>query len=225
MPWFCLDDTFHSHPKVIAAGNEAIGLFSRCGTYAAQHLTDGFIPEEIAVLYGASDTGSRRNPGNGKPETLAETLVRTKLWRRARGGWRMPDYLDYNPSREQVVDKRKARAEAGRKGGLASGKVRSKPEANASPSVEPPSRSHPGVPVVDVVDRANGSSGARASPELTESIIKEILDVTGRHVTNEWAERIAKEILGSRSPANPIAYVRQAIRNDLDPKRRFLPLY
>ncbi len=110
MPWFRLDDSFHGHPKVIAAGNEAIGLYVRCGTYAAEHLTDGFIPEDIAVLYGASDTGSRRNPGTGKPETLGETLVRTKLWRRARAGWRMRDYLDYNPSKKAVDNGRRVNA-------------------------------------------------------------------------------------------------------------------
>ncbi len=115
MPWFRLDDSFHSHPKVIAAGNEAIGLYVRCGTYAAEHLTDGFIREDIAVLYGASDTGSRRNPGTGKPETLAETLIRTKLWRRTRGGWRMPDYLDYNPAKMAVDKERKSAAERQRR--------------------------------------------------------------------------------------------------------------
>jgi hypothetical protein len=111
MPWFRLDDSFHSHPKVIAAGNEAIGLYVRCGSYAAEHLTDGFIREDIAVLYGACDTGSRRNPGTGQPETLAQTLARTKLWRRTRGGWRMPDYLEYNPSKQAVENDRKLKAE------------------------------------------------------------------------------------------------------------------
>lgn len=101
MPWFRLEDSFHSHPKVIAAGNEAIGLYVRCGTYAAQHLTDGFIPEHVALLYGT-------------PE-LADTLVRTKLWRRTRGGWRMPDYLDYNPSADKVGQEREARAERQRR--------------------------------------------------------------------------------------------------------------
>lgn len=143
MPWFRLDDSFHSHPKVIAAGNEATGLYVRCGTYAAQHLTDGFIPEQVALQYGTP--------------ALAAKLVETRLWRRARGGWRMPDYLDYNPSRQETVDKRKVRAEAGRLGGLASGKTRSKREANASPVLEPPARPDP----------RNGSAltdGARASP-------------------------------------------------------------
>jgi hypothetical protein len=115
VPWFRLDESFHSHPKVIAAGNEAIGLYVRCGTYAAEHLTDGFIREDIAALYGAGHTGSRRNPRTGKPETLSETLARTTLWRRMRGGWLMPDYLDYNPSAEQVKQDRKNAAERQRR--------------------------------------------------------------------------------------------------------------
>jgi hypothetical protein len=93
MPWFRLDDSFHSHPKVIAAGNEAIGLYVRCGTHAAQHLTDGFVGRNIVTLYGGDD--------------LAAVLVSTKLWHRARGGWTIHDYLDYNPSREQVERERK----------------------------------------------------------------------------------------------------------------------
>jgi hypothetical protein len=96
VPWFRLDDSFHSHPKVIAAGNESIGLYVRCGTYAAEHLTDGFIPEHVALLYGSP--------------ALAESLVRTKLWRRTRGGWQMPDYLAYNPSKADVERDRKAAA-------------------------------------------------------------------------------------------------------------------
>jgi hypothetical protein len=101
MPWFRLDDSFHSHPKVIAAGNEAVGLYVRCGTYCAQHLTDGFIPEQVMLLYGSSE--------------LAETLVRTKLLRRVRGGWRMPDFLLYNPSGQQVANEREAKTERQRR--------------------------------------------------------------------------------------------------------------
>ena len=97
MPWFKVDDKFHSHPKVIKAGNEAVGLWSRCGSYASDHLTNGFIPEEVALLYGRRE--------------LAEVLVRTKLWSRVRGGWQMHDYFDYNPSKEAVDNERRATAE------------------------------------------------------------------------------------------------------------------
>ena len=101
MTWFRLDDSFHSHPKVIAAGNEAVGLFVRCGTYAAQHLTDGFIRKDIALLYGS--------------RALADVLVTTGLWHRARGGWTIHDYLDYNPSKEAVENSRKANAQRQRR--------------------------------------------------------------------------------------------------------------
>src|SRR5258708_24848920 len=101
MPWFRLDDSFHSHPKVIAAGNEAIGLYVRCGTHAAEHLTDGFVGKDVVLLYGS--------------RALADALVRTGLWHRARNGWTIHDYLDYNPSREDVERERKQAAERQRR--------------------------------------------------------------------------------------------------------------
>lgn len=101
MPWFRLDDSFHSHPKVIAAGNEAAGLFVRCGTYAAEHLTDGYLDRDIVLLYG-------------NPE-LAAVLVRVRLWHPRRRGWLIHDYLDYNPSREEVERDRKSGAERQRR--------------------------------------------------------------------------------------------------------------
>jgi hypothetical protein len=207
VPWFRLDDSFHSHPKIIAAGNEAIGLYVRCGTYAAQHLTDGFIPEDVALLYGSAE--------------LADTLVSAKLWRRARGGWRMPDYLDYNPSKEAVDKERKSAAERQRR---RRDTMVSRRDSRRDDSVShtTPSRSRPGS-VVEVINRTNGSS-PRASPAVIDSIMKEVQTVTGRCITPDWAQRVADHILKS-DVANPAAYVRQAIRNEPNPRQRFLPLY
>ena len=159
MPWFRVDDTLDTHPKAVAAGNEALGLWVRCGAYAARHLTDGFIPENIAILYGAAEIRSRGDAAPPGTETLAETLVRTKLWRRARGGWRMHDYNGYNPTKQEVNGMRAKRAEAGRKGGLASGKTRSKTQANASRLVEPPSHPIPEGPLTPAADAAGGHHG------------------------------------------------------------------
>lgn len=66
MPWFRIDDKAHSHPKLIKAGNAALGLWLRCGAYAAQHLTDGVVPGVVAELYGT------------KPQ--AAKLVKAGLW-------------------------------------------------------------------------------------------------------------------------------------------------
>jgi hypothetical protein len=66
MPWFRIDDKAHSHPKLMKAGNAALGLWLRCGSYAAQHLTDGIVPGVVAELYGT------------KPQ--AAKLVKAGLW-------------------------------------------------------------------------------------------------------------------------------------------------
>lgn len=66
MPWFKIDDSAHSHPKWVKAGNAALGLWLRCGAYSAQHLLEGRVPGDIAKLYG---TGPQ-----------AAKLVKVGLW-------------------------------------------------------------------------------------------------------------------------------------------------
>ena len=208
MPWFRLDDSFHSHPKVIAAGNEAVGLYVRCGTYAAQHSTDGFIPEQVALLYGTPK--------------LVDTLVRAKLWRRVRGGWRMPDYLDYNPSKEAVDNDRRNAAERQRRRREA---MQSRRDSGVTNAVSHRTPSRPGLEV-DVSNQSADRNGrARASPQTITAIINEIKDTTGTNITPAWAQTVADHILAGRTPTNPVAYVRQAIRSEPKPQLRFLPQY
>lgn len=94
MSWFKIDDGFHCHPKVLEAGNEAIGLYVRCGSYSSQQLTEGFVPRVIALMYG--DTH------------LIDALVKVGLFRPVDGGWQIHDYGVYNPTREQVLGEREA---------------------------------------------------------------------------------------------------------------------
>lgn len=94
MSWFKIDDGFHCHPKVLEAGNEAIGLYVRCGSYCSQQLTEGRVPRVIALMYG--DTN------------LIDTLVKVGLFKPVEDGWLIHDYDVYNPSREQVLAEREA---------------------------------------------------------------------------------------------------------------------
>ena len=66
MPWFKIDDKAHSHPKFMRAGNAALGLWLRCGSYSAQHLTEGIVPGAIAQMYGTAPQAAK--------------LVKTGLW-------------------------------------------------------------------------------------------------------------------------------------------------
>ena len=56
-------------------------------------------------------------------------------------------------------------------------------------------------------------------------IIEEIFEVTGRRVEPEWAPKIRAHILAGKVVADPRTYIRQAIRNEPNPRLRFLPQY
>lgn len=101
MTWFRIDDQFDDHPKVVAAGNAAIGLWCRGGAYASKYSTDGFIPRSYLRTHGTV--------------SLAHKLVAVGLWISVEGGYQMQDFLDYNPSAEQVKRDRAAAAERQRR--------------------------------------------------------------------------------------------------------------
>lgn len=107
MSWVRLDDQFPDHPKIVAAGPVAAWLYV-CGlAYCARHLTDGFIQTgQLPRLLPVSTVGK-----------LAARLVGVGLWEPAPGGWRVHDYLCYNPTRAATLATRQQRASNGRKGG------------------------------------------------------------------------------------------------------------
>ncbi|MEU7163121.1 mucin-2 [Streptomyces morookaense] len=59
MAWFKVDDGSHMHPKIVAAGNAALGLWLRCGAYSAQHLTEGHVPGIVAKQYGTAPQAAK----------------------------------------------------------------------------------------------------------------------------------------------------------------------
>lgn len=141
MPWFRVDDNLSDHPKVLTAGNPAMGLWVRAGAWSMKHLTDGFIPAAVAALLGSPRE--------------RQALVASGLWLVADGGYMFHAWDGRQPTKDEVEDRRRARSEAGRKGGLKS--AASKREANgqanasgvASASVETRSKqtSTPSRPV------------------------------------------------------------------------------
>lgn len=99
MVWFKVDDSFHSHPKVLAAEPAALGLWVVAGAWSSANLTDGFVSDRAL---------SRLLPGAAE---LAERLVACGLWRRAKGGYRFHDWDEYNPSSTDVKKERDAARE------------------------------------------------------------------------------------------------------------------
>src|SRR5262249_62392464 len=99
MPWFHVDDGFHSHPKALATALEARGLWATAGSWSSRNLTNGVVPGHALASLG------------GTPE-LASELVAAGLWKRRRGGgYQFHDFLAWNPSKEAVENSRKQAAE------------------------------------------------------------------------------------------------------------------
>src|SRR6266702_3713986 len=95
MSWLRIDDHFADHPKLLRAGPIAGWLHLAGLCYSARHLTDGFLPIEAVG-----------------------TLVRVGLWEEWRDedtflGYRIHDYLKYNPSRAEVEGERESKKSGG----------------------------------------------------------------------------------------------------------------
>lgn len=100
MTWVRFDDKFHSNAKIISAGNAAVGVYARALTWSSDNLTDGFVPEAVAQMFAGFDG-----------QAVLDRLVTVRLWERVEGGYRAPDYLEYNPSAEKVRAERDAARE------------------------------------------------------------------------------------------------------------------
>lgn len=138
MTWFKVDDKLHDHRKARAAGATAMGVWCLAGSWAADNLTDGFVPATVLSRWG-------------RPRE-AHKLVEVGLWHAdeqdGEKGWRFHEWHERQPSRAQKLEERAAKAEAGRIGGLASGRSRreAQPKQSASGLVEPPTRPDPSRP-------------------------------------------------------------------------------
>lgn len=105
MPWFNVDDGFAFHRKTVLAGNAAIGLWTRAGSWCSRELTDGFVPDHMV-------------PTMGTPKQ-AERLVKAGLWVRddAREGFQFHEWTvdGRNSTRENVLKKREQAADKKRR--------------------------------------------------------------------------------------------------------------
>jgi uncharacterized OB-fold protein len=88
---FQVDSDFYDHPKSTDASDAAVALWTRAGSYSAAKLLDGFVPD--AMLARLSQT----------PEDAAQELVRRRLWKRVKGGYRFHEWEERgNLTRDRV---------------------------------------------------------------------------------------------------------------------------
>lgn len=104
MTWFRIDDKFAEHPKVRRLAKDrvsATGLWTLCGVWCADNLSDGFVPAEVVRRY---DPRLR----------MAKRLVEVTLWhevaREGELGYEFHEWSEHQPTRSEVVEKRRKTA-------------------------------------------------------------------------------------------------------------------
>ena len=102
MAWFKVDDGFHSSRKVLSIPRRsrlaAIGAWTIAGSWCADELTDGHVPEYMISEWGF-------------PASIPDALVDSGLWERERGGYAFRNWAEYQPSKADVDAERTASRE------------------------------------------------------------------------------------------------------------------
>lgn len=172
MAWAKFDDHFHSNPKIVQAGNAVAGLYARCITYCADYLTDGLVPGGIpwGFLSQLHD-----------PSDLVSLVTKAGLWEEVEGGYLIPDYLEFNPSKEEVLENRRKEREKKQR----SRYVSPRESPRNSPQMSPgESRGTPGTGTG--TGKGKGSSVVVSEePPTAESTA----DVDARALFAYWQER------------------------------------
>lgn len=98
MPWFKVDDALAFHMKALSAGNPALGLWVRAGSWSMQQLSDGFVPASMVTALGGGHKDAR-------------ALTQAGLWHQVEGGFQFHDWDEYQPTRAEVEAEREATRE------------------------------------------------------------------------------------------------------------------
>ena len=138
MPWIKVDDHFDEHPKMARVGPLGWALWLAGLAYCNRNLTDGFIPYITARRLVSWDFLMPRNGSDIESvwtvgintgmhgedvdsELVIGMLMDAGLWEECTGGYRVHDYMQYQPSKADVVAERQKWADKKRKGRTSQG--------------------------------------------------------------------------------------------------------
>lgn len=204
MAWFKIDDGFHCHPKVWAAGTPAIGLYVRCGSWVAQQVTDGVVPKKVAKQYGTP--------------RMIRALIDAGLWHEHghdcescpevdANSYSIHQYLDRNPSRIDTELARDAKTKRQQK--WREGKKKSQVIGDSAPDVDASTPRHgDAAPVPARPDPVTsyGSNGAAAHAHAGASGLPDPLAELKRAIAAAGLQGIAWDLRESAWE-----YTRQAV--------------
>lgn len=227
MPWVKLSDDWYDDPKIIAAGDDGALLWVKAVSWSARNLTDGLIPAELLPRLILSP----------ETPTIVSRLVNLGLFvEDISGGFRVANYLEYQPSREQVLAERakeakrkrdaRAAASAGRPPGhladsepgpTSPGPVPGPDENPSSSSVLPVDTVLHGVRIEEVYDAI---AAARAAERTDLKNPKRWQERVRANLPAQVGAEVAAAIDAFDEPAHVIAEVVEGKRNKQYLRRR-----
>lgn len=175
MAWVRYDDRFTKHPKVRKAGKllggrygltRVVAFHHEATEYCNVHLTDGLLTREAIVEFDCDP--------NPIEVVNVLALKSVRLVQRVRGGWKLHDYHDYQPSKADVLEdrrkeaERKRRVRAGQKADAPSVRDMSHPDSGVESGG--PSRPVPTDPTDPPLDQEHRAS-ARAALDENERVL------------------------------------------------------
>lgn len=102
MTWFRVDDGLPTNRKLLSIPRRdrmaAMGLWCVAGAWSSRELHDGFVP-----LYLLAEIGATTRQAN--------LLTQAGFWIKVDGGWQFKDWQDWQPTRDDVLAKRKKTAD------------------------------------------------------------------------------------------------------------------
>lgn len=162
MAWFKVDDGLHSSRKFLSIPKRsrfaAVGLWTVAGSWCADELTDGHVPDYMIEVWGP-------------PPSAIESLVNAGLWERESAGYLFCNWLEYQPSkrdvdadraasRERMRELRARRKEKKQRNNAEDGEVFGRTSANGSKNVRNPD---PTRPDPTPIEESKDSSSTRAT--------------------------------------------------------------
>ena len=200
MSWVRMDDRFPEHPKAIKVGALGRDLYVSGLCYSGRNLTDGFIPADAV----------RRLSELRNVNEIASRLVEVVLWEVVDGGFQVHDYLDYNPSAQEVRSKRKADTKRKGKSARSPRGIPVEPAGNpggiqedsvGNPSLAPAYLPYPN-PNPYPLDASPPETVAPAPPPEAKGLDELAFYTPGG--PTEWQDMMGRE-LAKTSRSNPVA--------------------
>lgn len=215
MTWFRADDSLPTHRKVLSIPRgarrvAAMGTWVLAGTWCAANLTEGHIPAGVVDDLGL-------------PARAVADLVAARLWHPTDGGYAMHDYLDYNPTKEQVERERAAARKRQQRARETAKSQRSHAVTNGEVTAGvtvPPTRPDPTRPVVDssVDQKPSPPLPAQRQPaeDPVDRLVRKLSDFYLVPYPENEALRTARFITDGKKLDDPVRYVMAAVQRDPD---------